>query len=166
MQTACPVTCGLCPTSSTGSPTGGAGGDYSGSATGGAGSDDYGGSPTGGGGGDYGGSPTGVAAGSDAAGTNCWAYESELSQCTAANGCTLQGSACLQADAPLPRGSDEGRGGGRACVDAPDAGVSTATDNRITSCAAARADGACDDVRCLLPVEMYLALLASTQYSH
>ena len=68
MQTACPVTCGLCPTSSTGSPTGGAGGDYSGSATGGAGSDDYGGSPTGGGGDS---SWQGGTGGSDAAVGDC-----------------------------------------------------------------------------------------------
>ena len=97
----------------------------------------------------------------DAAGTNCADFDYEPSQCTAANGCKRDeyGGFCLQADAPDV-------GGGSACVDAPDAGVSTATDNRITSCAAARAAGACDDVRCLLPVEMYLALLVSTQYSH
>ena len=53
-----------------------------------------------------------------------------------------------------------------ACVDAPDQSVPTATDNQITSCEEARTSYACDNVRCLLPVEMYLALLVSTQYSH
>ena len=49
----------------------------------------------------------------DAAGTNCSDFEFEPSQCTAANGCKLDGTACLQADAPDV-------GGGSACVDAPD----------------------------------------------
>jgi hypothetical protein len=122
MQTACPVTCGLCPTSSTGSPTGGAGGDYGGSPTG-----DYGGSPTGdsGGGSMYG----------DAAGTNCADFEFEPSQCTAANGCKLDGTACLRGRDVRPECEDVCPVG--LCDNEQDA-----TKQECSACHACHVDGA------------------------
>ena len=71
----------------------------------------------------------------------------------------------LAAAAAATAGQDMyGETAGTNCVDVPDANLYTA--NTFPSCAAAREAGACDNVRCLLLVEMYLALLASTQYSH